>query len=117
MMTGVGPCATAAMVAMVVVPDWSMPVGRSPTGVGMGITLAILGVPTRKPAPADRHYSSALQIAPAPGTAATLVLGGLAFSILQPGTPGIAFGTVFLLAIAITALAALSSSRAFPSPA
>lgn len=116
MSVGIGLCAVAVSG---IVPDWSMLLGWSLSGLGMGLAFPMLAVLTLKLAPVDQQgrYTSALQIASSLGTAATLAVGGLAFSILQPDSPGIAFATVFLLAVVIAALAALSSPRAFPSPA
>ncbi|MEZ5485440.1 MAG: MFS transporter [Lysobacteraceae bacterium] len=101
-----------------VVPDWSMLLGWSLTGLGMGLAFPMLAVLTLKLAPSDQQgrYSSSLQISSSLGTAATLAVGGLAFSILQPTSPGAAFSVVFLMAGGIAALSTFTSPRVIPLP-
>lgn len=116
MASGIGLCAATVLGA---VPDWSMLVGWSMTGLGMGLAFPMLAVLTLKLAPVDQQgrYSSGLQIASSLGTASTLALGGLAFSTLQPRSPGTAFVAVFLIAFAIAVTAAATSHRTLPSTA
>ncbi|MCB1560383.1 MAG: MFS transporter [Xanthomonadales bacterium] len=113
MTAGISLCAAAVLG---IVPDWSMLLGWSLTGLGMGLAFPMLAVLTLKLAPVEQQgrYSSALQIASSLGTAATLAVGGLAFSILQPSSPATAFSVVFLLAGGIAALSAITSPRVFP---
>ena len=71
------------------VPDWSMLIGWSMSGLGVGLSLPMLGVLMLKLAPRERHgnYSSALQLCAALCTSAALAAGGLAFSVLEASLP------------------------------
>ncbi len=97
-------------------PEWSMLIGWSVTGLGMGLSFPMLGVLTLKLAPREQQgtYSSALQLSAALATSAALAAGGLMFSLLQANTPMQAFVCVYGLAALLAAIAWASSKRSLP---
>lgn len=113
LMIGITLCVMAVAGA---VPDWSMLIGWSMSGLGVGLSLPMLGVLMLKLAPRERHgnYSSALQLCAALCTSAALAAGGLAFSVLEASLPMAAFLSVFVLAAAIAALSWRNSDKVAP---
>lgn len=97
-------------------PEWSILIGWSITGLGMGISFPMFGVLTLKLAPRELHgtYSSALQLANALFTGATLAAGGLMFSLLQPEAPMRAYLSVYMLAALLAAGSWMASGRTRP---
>ncbi|HMM67607.1 MAG TPA: MFS transporter [Dokdonella sp.] len=112
--TGIALCA-ATVVGLL--PDWSMLAGWSIAGLGMGISFPMFGVLTLKLAPREQQgtYSSALQLAAALATSATLAAGGLVFSLLQARQPVPAFASVYLLAMLLAGIARAGAGRAWPA--
>lgn len=112
--TGIGVCALAVLGLL---PEWSMLAGWSVSGLGMGVSFPMFGVLTLKLAPREQQgtYSSALQLAAALSTSATLAAGGLVFSMLQASQPVPAFASVYLLAMLLAVAAWASSRRALPA--
>lgn len=98
-------------------PEWSLPVGWTISGLGMGVSFPMFGVLTLKLAPRDEQgtYSSALQLAAALATSAALAAGGLAFSLLQADLPTPAFASVYMLAMLLAGTAWACSSRVRPA--
>ncbi|MGA9423111.1 MAG: MFS transporter [Rhodanobacteraceae bacterium] len=107
---GIAVCA-ATVFGML--PDWTMLVGWSTAGFGMGVSFPMLGVLTLKLAP--RHQqgtcSSALQLCAALCTSAALAIGGLVFSLLHATMPLQAFASIFILSAAFAAVAWSSAGR------
>ncbi|MEZ5463581.1 MFS transporter [Dokdonella sp.] len=97
-------------------PDWSLLIGWSLTGLGMGVSFPMLGVLTMKLSPREQQgtYSSALQLANALFTGATLAAGGLMFSLLQAEAPTQAYLCVYALATLLAATSWMASSRTRP---
>ncbi len=112
--TGIGVCALAVLGLL---PEWSMLAGWSVSGLGMGVSFPMFGVLTLKLAPREQQgtYSSALQLAAALSTSATLAAGGLVFSMLQASQPVPAFASVYLIAMLLAGTAWASSRRALPA--
>lgn len=94
-------------------PDWVLLIGWSISGLGVGLSLPMLGILTLKLAPREQQgaYSSALQLCAALCTGAALAAGGVAFSLLQGQTPVLAYASVFALAAGLAALALFNAPR------
>lgn len=99
--------AICAMTVLGLLPAWMILIGWSLAGLGVGISLPMLGVLMLKFSDRDQqgNNSSALQLCAALGTSAALASGGLTFALLQEETPTLAFASVYVFAIllAITA--------------
>lgn len=100
-----------------VLPDWSMLLGWSLSGLGVGLSLPMLGVWMLKLAPRGQQgsYSSALQLCAALCTSAALAAGGLVFSLLQARLPTTAFASVFVLAVIVAATSWRGAHRVLPN--
>lgn len=96
-------------------PDWMLLIGWSISGLGVGLSLPMLGVLTLKLAPKEQQgtYSSALQLSAAICTSAALAVGGVLFSLLQRQSPLLAYVSVFVFATLLASLALISLPRAF----
>lgn len=96
-------------------PDWMLLIGWSISGLGVGLSLPMLGVLTLKLAPKEQQgtYSSALQLSAAICTSAVLAVGGVLFSLLQRPSPLLAYVSVFVFATLLASLALISVPRAF----
>lgn len=99
-----------------VLPDWTLLIGWSIAGLGVGVSLPMVSILTLKLAPRELQgtYSSAIQLCAALATSAALAAGGLMFSMLQANQPLTAFASVFALALGIAALASIAAPRAYP---
>jgi MFS family permease len=108
--TGIAVCALTVLGTL---PDWTMLIGWSIAGLGVGLSLPMLGVLMLKLAPREQQgtWSSALQLCAALGTSAALACGGLLFSLLQESMPTAAFASIFALANVIAIAAWISSPR------
>ncbi|MGB0135245.1 MAG: MFS transporter [Dokdonella sp.] len=113
LLLGISTCIGAVLGLM---PEWSILIGWSITGFGMGVSFPMFGVLTLKLAPRELHgtYSSALQLANALFTGATLAAGGLIFSLLQANSPIQAYLCVYLLAALLAAISWTASRRTRP---
>ena len=105
---GIGIC---VIVVLDLLPAWMIVIGWSLAGLGVGISLPMLGVLTLKLSALDQqgNHASALQLCAALGTSTALALGGMTFSLLEEKAPVHAFAGVFLIA-GLLAVAALSGS-------
>ncbi|WP_348055297.1 MFS transporter [Dokdonella sp.] len=110
---GIAICAAGVLG---VLPDWTLLVGWSIAGLGVGVSLPMVSVLTLKLAPRELQgtYSSAIQLCAALATSAALAGGGLMFSLLQATRPMAAFASVFAIALGIAALATVLAQRAYP---
>jgi MFS family permease len=97
-------------------PDWTMLLGWSTAGLGVGVSLPMLSVLMLKLAPGGQQgsYSSAIQLCAALCTSAALASGGLLFSLLQARVPMEAFAGEFGLALMIAGIASIAADRAYP---
>lgn len=113
LLAGIAACMIAVLGFL---PEWSILIGWSITGLGMGISFPMLGVLTMKLSPREKHgtYSSALQLANALFTGATLAAGGLMFSLLQADAPMQAYLCVYVLATLLAATSWMASDRTIP---
>jgi MFS family permease len=102
-----------ALAVLGIVPDWIMLIGWSMAGLGVGLSLPMLGVLMLKLAPSEQQgtWSSALQLCAALCTSAALASGGLLFSVLHERMQTAAFTCVFALAGTISVFAWMSSPR------
>jgi MFS family permease len=96
-------------------PAWMLLIGWTISGLGVGISLPMLGVLTLQLAPKEQQgtYSSALQLSGALCTSAVLAAGGVLFSWLQGQSMLMAYLSVFALAAVIAVLALMSVRRVF----
>jgi MFS family permease len=96
-------------------PDWMLLIGWSISGLGVGLSLPMLGVLTLKLAPKEQQgtYSSALQLSAAICTSAALAVGGVLFSLLQGQSSLLAYVSVFVFATLLASLALISLPLAF----
>jgi MFS family permease len=108
----VGICVCAASV-LGLLPEWMMLTGWSLAGLGVGLSLPMLGVLTLKLSPREQQgiYSSALQLCAALTTSAALATGGLAFSLLQADRPTLAYLSVYTLAALLALIATMNAGR------
>ena len=104
---------TSGLTLMWFWPDWMLLVGWSISGLGVGLSLPMLGVLTLKLAPRDQQgtYSSALQLSAALCTSAALAAGGVVFSLLHGRAPLLAYASVFTLATGLATLSLISAPR------
>lgn len=111
---GIVVCAAAVLGLL---PEWTMLVGWSMAGFGVGLSLPMLGVLMLKLAPHEQQgsYSSALQLCATLCTSAALAAGGLWFSLWQAEAPMQAFLGVYALAALLAATAWVGAKRALPS--
>lgn len=110
---------TSGLTVLKVWPDWMLLVGWSISGLGVGLSLPMLGVLTLRLAPRDQQgtYSSALQLCAALCTSAMLAAGGVAFSLLLGKTPLFAYASVFVLATGLATLSLACAPRIWISAA
>jgi MFS family permease len=111
--TGIAACGATVMGWL---PDWTMLLGWSTAGLGVGVSLPMLSVLMLKLAPGGQQgrYSSAIQLCAALYTSAALASGGLLFSLLQSRLPVQAFAGEIGLALIIAGIAALAANRVHP---
>jgi MFS family permease len=113
--TGIAVC---ALTVLGMLPDWTMLIGWSMAGLGVGLSLPMLGVLMLKLAPREQQgsWSSALQLSTSLCTSSALALGGLLFSLLHERSPIAAFSSVFALASTISILASMFARRTDTNP-
>ncbi len=113
--------AICAVVACGLLPDWLILIGWACSGLGVGLSLPMLGVLTLKLAPRALQgtYSSALQLCAALCISTALAAGGLLFALLRAQHATLAFLSVFALAalLSILAWASVPRALAFAAPA
>lgn len=104
---------TSGLTVLNIWPDWMLLVGWSISGLGVGLSLPMLGVLTLELAPHDQQgtYSSALQLCAALCTSAALAAGGVVFSLLHGKSPLLAHASVFVLATGLATLSVISAPR------
>ncbi len=105
--------ALCGLTVLRLLPDWTLLIGWSISGLGTGVSLPMLGVLTLKLAPRALQgtYSSALQLCAALYTSAALAAGGLIFALLHGSMPLQAYASMFALAGVLAALASISVPR------
>jgi MFS family permease len=113
--TGIAVC---ALTVLGMLPEWTMLIGWSTAGLGVGLSLPMLGVLMLKLAPCEQQgtWSSALQLSTALCTSSALALGGLLFSLLHERIATAAFTSVFAFASAISILASMFARRTDTNP-
>ena len=111
---GIGICALAVAGLL---PEWAMLPGWTLAGLGVGLSLPMLGVLMLKLSPRELQgtYSSALQLCAALATGAALACGGLAFALLHAHLPTVAYLSVHALAAMLALVAAFGAKRALPA--
>jgi MFS family permease len=110
--------AASGLTVLQFLPDAMLIVGWSMAGLGVGVSLPMLGVLTLKLAPRAQQgrYASALQLCAALCTSAALASGGLMFALLRERAPQAAFSSVFAFAALLAAAAWISAPRTCLDP-